>query len=761
NSTAVTYDLGGQYQQLYSDGTLGGVTSDASVRNCEGKIYIPYSGSNNPPSAPGLYSPSYGENIDERQPYLIVNNASDPDGQDLTYSFQVASDDQFSNIVASVNGVAEGSPRTQWQVSVILDPDTDYYWRVRAHDGITYGNYSSTGMFHINAGYNNPPSAPVVYSPVNGDTITSRQPYLIVNNASDPDGDTKTYSYEVARDNQFNNMVALVYNIQEGTTRTQWQVDVQLEVNDDYYWRCRAHDGTVYGDYSAVAGFRVAGANSAPGAPSICQPGIGDTVDVARPLLYVYNASDPDGDDLTYLYEIYDMDSSLVSVDSSVAENPDSTAWQVQASLEDDASYWWRVRAYDGSVYGEYSDDGLFTVDMSDRPGPTTIRWPEPGDTIGTIQPTLWINNAIDPDGDSLVYSFQLYDSSWQPVEEGWPIPETPDTTGWQTPELQDLSLYYWRARAFDGIEFGDFTQNGHFYINVNYQPTVPVVMNPAQGDTIINPQPTLWLSNSSDPDNDPLSYHIQLFTADSILLAQATEIPEGDDSTGWTLPGMLENETSYAWRARAYDGKLYSDWCDGVVFTVYIFGQAAGNGIPELMGDARQGEVVNSSSPVLSIANAAGPSQYYFEVASDAEFEEDNIIASSGAVDAGDEATVWQVNPDLSTGKMYYWRASSDQNNWSDPDSFFVSLGIHVFPNPYRPGNGHEVVTFRNLPDDSQIKVATVSGKIVKEFKNVSEGDYQWDVHNESGSALATGVYLYIINYPGGTSNGKLAVIR
>ncbi|MBD3169071.1 MAG: hypothetical protein GF307_06280, partial [candidate division Zixibacteria bacterium] len=46
NSTAVTYDLGGQYQQLYSDGTLGGVTSDASVRNCEGKIYIPYSGSN-------------------------------------------------------------------------------------------------------------------------------------------------------------------------------------------------------------------------------------------------------------------------------------------------------------------------------------------------------------------------------------------------------------------------------------------------------------------------------------------------------------------------------------------------------------------------------------------------------------------------------------------------------------------------------------------------------------------------------------------
>ncbi|MFH1701749.1 MAG: hypothetical protein ABIE07_14335 [Candidatus Zixiibacteriota bacterium] len=41
NPSGVSYNLGGSFQELYADGTLGPIVSSATIRNVEGKIFIP------------------------------------------------------------------------------------------------------------------------------------------------------------------------------------------------------------------------------------------------------------------------------------------------------------------------------------------------------------------------------------------------------------------------------------------------------------------------------------------------------------------------------------------------------------------------------------------------------------------------------------------------------------------------------------------------------------------------------------------------
>jgi hypothetical protein len=84
------------------------------------------------------------------------------------------------------------------------------------------------------------------------------------------------------------------------------------------------------------------------------------------------------------------------------------------------------------------------------------------------------------------------------------------------------------------------------------------------------------------------------------------------------------------------------------------------------------------------------------------------------------------------------------------------------VFPNPFRPGTAvGQSLKFENIPSDSEIKIFTVSGELVRSFTQVS-GRVLWDGRNSAGSDVASGVYLYIINTSTGERvTGKIFVVR
>ena len=94
-----------------------------------------------PPASPGttpptIVSPDGGEEVANQSPTLTIKNATTTDGPP-TYTFQVATDSSFNEIVAREKDVPEGSDgQTAWQVEKSLEAGK-HFWRAYAVLGTT------------------------------------------------------------------------------------------------------------------------------------------------------------------------------------------------------------------------------------------------------------------------------------------------------------------------------------------------------------------------------------------------------------------------------------------------------------------------------------------------------------------------------------------------------------------------------------------------------------------------------------------------
>lgn len=69
---------------------------------------------NDGPSTPMLLSPSSGSVLGARPGSLTVQNATDPEGDALTYTFELASDAEFTAVLVSGVDAEEGTSTTLW-----------------------------------------------------------------------------------------------------------------------------------------------------------------------------------------------------------------------------------------------------------------------------------------------------------------------------------------------------------------------------------------------------------------------------------------------------------------------------------------------------------------------------------------------------------------------------------------------------------------------------------------------------------------------
>jgi len=102
-----------------------------------------------------------------------------------------------------------------------------------------------------------------------------------------------------------------------------------------------------------------------PTTPSNLEPDNGDLVNTGRPILSMDPASDANGDDLTYSVMIYEDEelSRLAAFTTSLTEDGGDITWVVQPELTMDGStMYWRARAFDGVLYGPWSDTVTFSL---------------------------------------------------------------------------------------------------------------------------------------------------------------------------------------------------------------------------------------------------------------------------------------------------------------------------------------------------------------------------------------------------------------
>jgi len=106
-----------------------------------------------------------------------------------------------------------------------------------------------------------------------------------------------------------------------------------------------------------------------------------------------------------------------------------------------------------------------------------------------------------------------------------------------------------------------------------------------------------------------------------------------------------------------------------------------------------------------------------------------------------------------------------------ADLNSGKVKIGVR--PNPYKRAALHDNFTnvydhkilFYNLPPKAKITITDVAGKVIQvinfQSSDANRGSTFWDMFSKDGMEVASGLYLYFVEYDGGSTSGKFAILR
>ena len=188
---------------------------------------------NDAPQAPEIVFPEIGSEINVQDPELVINNAFDPDEDDLTYYFELDTANTFDTpLLVTSDEIFKGSDTTTWHVTSLND-NTEFFWRAKASDGYAESPWS-LGSFFVNTA-NDPPSVPTLNNPGEGAWVDTLTPTLLVNPSVDSDNDEIIYQFEVYED------VVLTQLAASGRSSIpQWVVSPELADNTWYFWRVQA-----------------------------------------------------------------------------------------------------------------------------------------------------------------------------------------------------------------------------------------------------------------------------------------------------------------------------------------------------------------------------------------------------------------------------------------------------------------------------------------------------------------------------------------
>lgn len=777
SNTKISVPLTEGYRKLNIDGSLGPVIMNVELQNGAGAVLIPadVGDCTSPPTIPTFYSPSNGQDAGVR-PTLCVNN-SYPGVclVGLTYGFQISTTQDMSIMVAEREGVPEGSSITCYTTSIELAPGT-YYWRTRAYNGTVYSGWSAVRSFTVAGTADNPPSVPALSSPGGGAEVNTLTPTLTVYNSYDADGDLLTYQFQVSENIGFTSIVAQSSDIAQGTgSSTSWTVPSGLFNSMTYYWRARAYDGSQYSGWSGVRSFFVqVGQDQPPSIPEIYSPENGVNVSNLWPTLVIHNSIDPDGDFVYYQFQVSESSTFTIitaEISNYSQSSSSTTSWTVPVQLHDQTTYWWRVRAFDGVTHSEYCQPSSFFVNTSSPNHPPTApsaNSPGDGDVVYAVSPVIAVNNSYDEDWDHLTYYFEVWDNLRQIMITASPAvaQNSRGTTQWQIDKvLQGAHRYYWRCRASDGNDYSVWMDWIDFIVSSdaddNNPPDPPHAYLPRAGDSVIGVSHELVVFNADDPDGDPLTYEFNICSDSTMsqVVDHADGIAEGAYlMTSYMTQADFDEGGIYYWQARVYDGQDYSSWTEKRDFIHFDIASSAED-IPTPLSPL-EGDRLGDIRPQFKISTDESDVgvNFYYEAADNKKF---NMPIVSGPIKGESPVTIWIPDIDLKPTAAYYWRVRAEKSGWSEPISFHIDAAIHISPNPYKPFENGDGVIFKNIPEGSDIKILTLNGDIIKEFTDTRESEIQWDVTNDQGRKLASGVYLYYVYSNGAVFSGKLAVIR
>ncbi len=441
------------------------------------------------------------------------------------------------------------------------------------------------------------PSIPELSSPGDASEVTDPAVDLVVFNAESPVGEDLLYDFEIFEDEAMSVWVASASGLSEGASgETSWTVDGTLVENTSYWWWASASDAYTSSGWSDTWSFFYNTENEAPGAPGINAPFEGSTVAVLSPTLVLDEASDPDGDALTYSFVLTDADGAEVDSTSSISGDGSTASWTPDGLLGEGETWcWYGFATDDEGLEGELSETACFFTDTDNAaPSAPTLLAPEEGLAVATLTPEIAVLDGVDPEGRAVVHVFELdTDASYgSDAHQTATLDSGEDgTTTWIPDALVDNAWYHVRVLASDGGAYSDWEEGTFFVDTENEAPSVPTLRSPVDGAAFADGE-SLEVVNSTDPDGDLLSYDFLVLDSDGATVQEVAGIEEDPAGTTTWAPDALD-VGSYRWSARATDEVgLASDWAEEQDFVV-------GSGDPGDTGDTGEaGDTGDTATP-------------------------------------------------------------------------------------------------------------------------------------------------------------------
>lgn len=187
---------------------------------------------------------------------------------------------------------------------------------------------------------NKAPTVPNLVAPTNNKLCIDNSVNFQWNTCSDPDGDPITYQIQIAKDNQFSQVV---HSFNESSISKT----ISLDKGKAYYWRVKATDSkNLSGSYSSTFNFYTEGdpeINHLPFSPEIIKPELNSIVQTVTATLE-WTANDIDTND-NLSFDVY-----FGSVNPPTTKiGNDQNAKTIEVELSDSTDYYWKVVVSDNN----------------------------------------------------------------------------------------------------------------------------------------------------------------------------------------------------------------------------------------------------------------------------------------------------------------------------------------------------------------------------------------------------------------------------
>jgi len=493
---------------------------------------------------------------------------------------------------------------TTWTAPT-LDIAEEYWWRVRAKVGSTYGSYSGERRSFFTLPYctSGDLYRPNPVSPEYGGIFTRGYDSLEWEwpiSACIPE----SYRVELSTESDFSDTSL---NGGTGSPGTRWGPGSPLDPATQYFWRITPFADGTWGPTSIAYSFFTdpicSGASLV--APNAVTPLNGDTLATANPdfeWTYPHTGCSPEG---THFQIATTPDFSAIYID---ADNPNhaSRSMFFGVPLNDCSTYYWRVAMVSEGVYGPYSFPQAFSVDLTDSctcdpasvPIPSLV-WPGPYEIVPDLLPRLqWATSEpCLPEGYGIDLN-RFHDFSGPDLGGGAIHP----TISWSPASpLEPATQYWWKVFSGVGTDFSDPSGQRSFFTGPECtsltEVVAPVRLAPADGSIVNTLTPALKYTPGSPgciPDGYLLELHELADFSDPNLLTEYS-LPA---TTVFTDP--LTDCQEYHWSVTAIQDGGYGPESDHGSFFVDVDGTCSSPGVP---GEAKSNFFCRASTWEISDA--------------------------------------------------------------------------------------------------------------------------------------------------------------